>query len=454
MSKIYFDKKKIDITPKYPVSMIGYFNDRISEGILDPLYSRILALSDGENSLLFIQIDTCLFSYEFAKIIKDEISNSSPFNPDKIMIIASHTHTGPALESFFESKEEKEYKKWLRNQIINSVKLLDINNECIIKTSKQNYEDLNSNRRWFMKDGKLLTNPPKGSPEILKPEGPVDRELLSFVIKDINGNPQSIITNISNHTDTIGGNLISADWPGFMEKRIQLALSKDVMVIPTISPAGNINHFDFSDTRNQTSYLEAERIGNAYGDIALASLEKVELLNIDKLSSFYKEIQIPSREIDKHKIVEAKENIEKLSGEKIQVRDLNAEDLAKENVYVKIMFQRELLKYFENRKESYPVPFQAFFFEDTKASSEIIAIVSIPGEPFVEIGLSLKKIESYKLIIPISLANGYYGYIPLEEHFKHGGYEVLTTPSNCLSTKAGSIIINEYERILEDFKNK
>ena len=47
MSKIFFDRKRIDITPKYPVSMIGYFNNRVSEDILDPLYCKILTLSDG-----------------------------------------------------------------------------------------------------------------------------------------------------------------------------------------------------------------------------------------------------------------------------------------------------------------------------------------------------------------------------------------------------------------------
>ena len=87
----------------------------------------------------------------------------------------------------------------------------------------------------------------------------------------------------------------------------------------------------------------------------------------------------------------------------------------------------------------------------TKQVSEIISIVSIPGEPFVEIGLELKKLKGYKFVIPISLANGYYGYIPLEDHFKHGGYEVLTTSSNCLSKKAGAIIVGKYKNILEEF---
>ena len=454
MSRVYFDKKKIDITPKSPISMIGYFNNRISEGILDPLYVRILALTDSVQSFLFIQIDTCLFSFDYATVIKKGISEITTFSFNDIMVFASHTHTGPALESFFETKEESRYKEWLKNQIINATKLLNATNECSIKVSNITYNDLNSNRRWFMKDGRLLTNPPKGNPDILKPEGPVDRELRTFIVEDNIGLPQVIIANISNHTDTIGGNLISADWSGFMEKRVQSKLGKDTLVIPAIAPAGDINHFDFFDSRNQTSYLEAERIGNAYGDIVIRGVEDAERVMIDKLCIEYTEALIPSREIEKKELDEARNYIKKFADIKVHPEELTAEDLAEGNTYVEMIFKKELLKYAKNRKEKYKVPFQAFFIESSKNEDKSISFIGIPGEPFVEIGIELKKINGYKLIMPITLANGYYGYIPLEKHFKHGGYEVLTTPFNCLSKKAGYIITNEYKRILEDYKNR
>ncbi len=35
--------RKVDITPAYPVSLLGYFNDRVSTGVLDPLYCRLAA---------------------------------------------------------------------------------------------------------------------------------------------------------------------------------------------------------------------------------------------------------------------------------------------------------------------------------------------------------------------------------------------------------------------------
>ena len=61
--------RRIDVTPSYPVSLLGYFNDRLSEGVLDPLHCRLAAfLGTGGRAarLLFVQIDSCLFDQAFA----------------------------------------------------------------------------------------------------------------------------------------------------------------------------------------------------------------------------------------------------------------------------------------------------------------------------------------------------------------------------------------------------
>ena len=85
---------RIDITPAGPVSLLGYFNDRVSTGVLDPLACRLAGFAarpaaaarppghgsrfaarrerghlpaslGGVRRLLFLQIDTCLFDTAF-----------------------------------------------------------------------------------------------------------------------------------------------------------------------------------------------------------------------------------------------------------------------------------------------------------------------------------------------------------------------------------------------------
>ena len=57
-----------------------------------------------------------------------------------------------------------------------------------------------------------------------------------------------------------------------------------------------------------------------------------------------------------------------------------------------------------------------------------IGFVSIPGEPFTEIGVEIKKCEGYGMILPCAITNGYEGYFPAGSAFDEGGYEARTSP--------------------------
>jgi hypothetical protein len=52
-----------------------------------------------------------------------------------------------------------------------------------------------------------------------------------------------------------------------------------------------------------------------------------------------------------------------------------------------------------------------------------LAIVAIPFEVFVEIGLELKERSPFQDTFVMSLANGSYGYLPTVAHHELGGYE-------------------------------
>jgi hypothetical protein len=59
--------RKIDVTPDYAVSLLGYFNDRVSTGVSDPLYCRLAAFAAAAGGrraprVLFVQIDTCVIA--------------------------------------------------------------------------------------------------------------------------------------------------------------------------------------------------------------------------------------------------------------------------------------------------------------------------------------------------------------------------------------------------------
>jgi hypothetical protein len=54
-----------------------------------------------------------------------------------------------------------------------------------------------------------------------------------------------------------------------------------------------------------------------------------------------------------------------------------------------------------------------------------VAIVSLPGEPFAEIGMRIRERSPFSETIVPSLSQGSCGYVPLKECFPRGGYETL-----------------------------
>jgi hypothetical protein len=75
-----------------------------------------------------------------------------------------------------------------------------------------------------------------------------------------------------------------------------------------------------------------------------------------------------------------------------------------------------------------------------------IVIVGLPGEAFVEYGLKLKSFTRY-VVVPLTLANDYIGYLPTEEAFREGGYE----PSVSVGLEGTRDIISAAEKLVKSF---
>ena len=429
---------KFDITPTHPVSLLGYFNDRVSTGVADPLFCRLLSIENNGARILIVQIDNCLLPTEYAEELRKEISLHTPYRASEILLCTTHTHTAPALIGFYGAKREDSYRKELYNGIIDRVKAIKPDTPCSVKITRFRAEGLSHNRRWYMSDGRVVTNPPKGSNKRVKPEGTVDEEVVLIGFFNKKDNPLALLVNISNHTDSVGGTEISADWPGSMERYIENSLGFPVNTVTLIAPQGNINHYNFDSLQDQTSHEEAERIGKTYGDYVLSYLSQCRATDSGKLDSVLTYVDIAPREISNAELKRAREIMQNPESAD-DSGDLKAGDL--ETPAVLRIFATQLLSFHSAMPPLYSVPLQVLQMGN-------IYLCCIPGEPFVEIGLELKKSVERGTVVPVSLAGGYFGYIPLETCFDHGGYEIKQGIHNCLSRKAAGIILENFKKIL------
>lgn len=90
-----------------------------------------------------------------------------------------------------------------------------------------------------------------------------------------------------------------------------------------------------------------------------------------------------------------------------------------------------------------PVEIQAFRLDNNTA------IVTMPGEIFVEHGLELKRRSPFSNTMLIELANAWIKYVPTKTAFEEGDYEALNSR---LSPGSGEMMVEEALKLLNDLK--
>src|SRR5262245_13655452 len=88
-----------DVTPRNPIAMAGYAaRKHPSEKVDAPLKIGALALRSAAQKFVFVSLDNCEFSREFMAPVFAETEKKYGLEHGRVMVVASHTHGGPALE--------------------------------------------------------------------------------------------------------------------------------------------------------------------------------------------------------------------------------------------------------------------------------------------------------------------------------------------------------------------
>ena len=83
-----------------------------------------------------------------------------------------------------------------------------------------------------------------------------------------------------------------------------------------------------------------------------------------------------------------------------------------------------------------------------------LALAGIPGEPFVEIGLDLKKRSPFGTTAVVGLANAYHGYLPTPRHHDLAGYETWRSRWSYLEPDASAKITDELLEMMRDVQKR
>ena len=97
----------------------------------------------------------------------------------------------------------------------------------------------------------------------------------------------------------------------------------------------------------------------------------------------------------------------------------------------------------EDRHASVQVEVQAFRIDSNTV------IVGLPGELFVELGLSIKKRSPFKNTIVMTVCNDKTSYIPTKKAYAEGSYEVT---NSILKPGSGEMLVETALGLLNELK--
>ena len=388
------------ITPPAGVGLAGYFNQRPNEGMYDDLFVKVVAMEiDGKRTAIvsfdLVSITGVMFNALKAKV--DAEFGEGLY--ENMLVCATHTHTGPKYLN--KPQQEDELTQYAFDMTVDSalraIKRAFMNLlPAELEATKVYNNPYGFVRRYWMTSGDIVTNPGWRNPNIDKPECDYDRTVNILAVKQ-GGRIAALICNIANHGDTIGGNLVSADWYGRFTQAVQHELKTSIPVLVLDDASGNINHFDFHQQICQTGYHEAVRIGRGYARIVLDALADLEPVAADKLQIKNTMVTIPHRQLSDAEVAEAQHILDTVPDIK-KDGDFESQDLANK--------VPAALRYFAQRAldcKAKSVPSHECRLTSIELG-DALAFISLPGEPFNGIAQAIREASPYKYTFIAELA--------------------------------------------------
>jgi hypothetical protein len=441
----------IDISPTLGTSLAGYMQDRRAELIHDPLHARCLVLESGGTKVAVVVCDLVAVGGAQVSAARHLIHGHTGIPMQHILIAATHTHSGATSVPIFQSDPDPRYLEWLVTRIADGVRCAARNViPARVGWTTAQEPGLVFNRRFFMKPGSITPNPFGGidqvkmnpgnlNPNIIKPAGPTDPELSMLALQTREGRPLALLASYALHyVGNNPGEHVSADYFAMWGQEVARNLNECCLAGPQERPgflpilanacSGDINNIDVSRKFSQSyEYAHMREVARQLADRAVQAWKKVQFAEDLPLAALETTIELKLRKPTAADIERARRIIAQAGPNLTTLPQI----YARETVLL------------AERPDSVRVPIMAIRVGD-------FAIITFPGEAFVELGLEVKKNSPFAQTMCIELANDFAGYIPTARHHELGGYETWRARSSCLEVAAAERMVQSGTKLLHE----
>jgi hypothetical protein len=442
-----------NITPPLDKPIVGGWASPLGKHVHDELYARCLILDDGKTRLVFVVCDSLGIAREVFDAAKQIIHEKTGIPPENMMMCATHTHSSVSARDenrLIQDKELSDYQQFLVMRIADGVRRA-VNNLQPARIGWGAGQEPTQvfNRRYFMKPGipipnpfgtedKVVMNPGRGNPNILKAAGPTDPEVAFLSVQSVDGRPIALLANYSLHyvgPDAQG--IISADYFGVFAERIGQLVGADRLDPPFVGimsngTSGDINNINWlkKPQGHPSPYEKMRQVAELLAETVYEAHKQVKFHDWDQLGAAQRELTLAVRKPTQEQLAYAQKILSKPADAKSYHE--------REKIYANRTLEMN------QSPDEVSVLLQTFSIGD-------LGVCAIGFEVFVEIGLDLKKKSPFDQTFTLSHANGTYGYLPTVGQHERGGYETWLG-TNLVEIQAAPKIVSTLLEMLNGLK--
>ncbi|MCI0387414.1 MAG: hypothetical protein MOB07_01415 [Acidobacteria bacterium] len=422
------------ITPPTGAPLAGYYYKRLSDGVLDDLYSKAVVVERDGTRAAIVVLDLISLPRGVVEAARKLIEAQTGIPGANVMIGATHTHTSPVVSDNRtrgmldggDTEPALRYTAALPALIAQSVaeadkRLAPARGSAAIAREGE----VSFNRRFWMRDGSVGWNPPKLDKNIIRAAGPIDPEIGFLYFETPDEKPITTIVNFALHADTVGGTKVSADYAGQLSRLLGEYKGREMLTLFALGACGNINHRDVFWRDRQKGINEAFRIGSVLAGAINRSWDDLKPFDPGAIQVRSELIKLPLAPITNEDVTAANEVFKRVN-----------------NPQTKFMEQVKTFQVLDVQARQ-GRPFEVEVQVITIGRD--VAFVSLPGEVFVELGISIKKASPFPYTMIVELANGSIGYIPNKSAYPEGNYEVVS--ARC-AAGSGEMLVTAAAKLL------
>jgi neutral ceramidase len=423
---------RVDITPPVGFPIGGNVRaDNLARGTHDPLFCTVLLLSDGVRRACLLGFDLLGLHLSSCRLIRRTVAGRAGLDAAEVLVSATHTHSGPDVLDFFKAGVDPRslvYLEGVAERVADEVsRMQGCLEEATFEVARTDVTDLSFNRRIPVRGGQVKMNwEHPVAHEVAGPAGPTDPELLVLVLRGADGCVRALLVDFALHPAILVGErwLWSRDFVHFLERRLRKEPGLDVPVFFANGAEGNVNHLDYRNPDRTTGFEEAERVGTRLAEHVLRALRAPEPLAPLHLDVRFSTIRLPRRRIGPEELSAAEELLRQSAGVPLSLVDGVPDEV----------FAAQVVALARIPEPTVETDLQVV------SLSPAFALATLPGEAFVEFGLSIKARSPFQRTLVVGLSDDCIGYIPTPRAFQEGGYETRTASSSQLAPEAGPML--------------